>query len=141
MAVPHGSLIYLEMFARLDEFHQQEVVEALIQHICSSGGGGGHAATDGSAAENPATAALIVLQELAETRWEHLVRFSALAVSLLEFLEYMGLAQIKRIMELLAKMAYGFSDADESKKRSVFAQSLNSTVRLYYPFPFSNESD
>jgi len=102
------------MFSRLDEFYQQEVVEVLIQHICCSGVG---ASGNGGGTESPATASLVVLQELADNRWGDLVQFSALAVSLLEYLQYMGLALIKKVMELLARMAYGFSETNQSQNR------------------------
>ena len=110
LVVSQGSLFYQEMFIHLDEFYQQEVVEALIQHICC---GGGSSATP----DSPATASLIVLQFLADEHWQYLVRFSAFAITLLEYLEYMGLQQVKRVMELLAKMAFGFSVDDNEKKR------------------------
>ena len=54
LVVSQGSLFYQEMFIHLDDFCWQEVVEALIQHICR---GGGFSATN----DIPATASLIVL--------------------------------------------------------------------------------
>lgn len=111
LVVSQGSIFYEEMFIHLDEFYQQEVVETLIQHICC---GGGSSATP----DCPATASLQVLQNLAENHWNSLVRFSAFAITLLEFLEYMSLQQVKRVMELLARLAFGFAVDDEEKKRS-----------------------
>lgn len=106
----HGSVFFQEMFVHFDEFYQQEVVQALIQYVSCAG-------HNSSSNNSPATAALIVLQELADANWNHLVRFSAFIVSLLEYIEYMALPQVKRVMELLAKMAYGFSMTDETKVR------------------------
>ena len=37
LVVPYGSLFYTEMFLHFEEYYQQEVVEALIQHICCAG--------------------------------------------------------------------------------------------------------
>lgn len=109
MVIAHGSVVFQEMFIHFDEFYQQEVVQALIQHVCCGG-------DRASSPDSPATAALTVLQELAESNWDQLVRFSAYLVNLLEYIEYMALPQVKRVMELLAKMAYGFAMNDEAKK-------------------------
>lgn len=110
LVIAYGSMFYQEMFIHFDEFYQQEVVQALIQHVCCGG-------DRTSSPDSPATAALVVLQELAENHWEQLIRFSAFVVTLLEYIEYMALPQVKRVMELLAKLAYGFAMTDESKKR------------------------
>lgn len=110
LVITHGSIFFQEMFIHFDEFYQQEVVQSLIQHVCCCG-------DRTSSVDSPATAALVVLQELSESNWEHLVRFSGFLVTLLEFIEYMALPQVKKVMELLAKMAYGFSMSDESKSR------------------------
>lgn len=110
LIVSYGSLFYQEMFVHFEEFYQQEVVEALIQHVCCGG-------ESASSAASPAAAALTVLQELSESGWEQLARFSAFIVTLLEYIEYMALPQVKRVMELLAAMSYGFSSTDESKTK------------------------
>lgn len=110
LVVLHGSLFYQEMFVHFDEFYQQEVVEALIQHVCCGG-------ESAASPDSPATAALVVLHDLSQSNWEQLVRFSAFIVTLLEYIEYMALPQVKRIMELLANMSYGFASTDESKTK------------------------
>ncbi|XP_057379729.1 Fanconi anemia group D2 protein-like [Daphnia carinata] len=120
----HGSVCFQEMFVHFDEFYQQEVVQALIQYVSCAG-------HKSSSDNSPATAALIVLQELADANWNHLVRFSAFIVSLLEYIEYMALPQVKRVMELLAKMAYGFSMTDETKVRlASFSASIQSELLM-----------
>lgn len=120
----HGSVFFQEMFVHFDEFYQQEVVQALIQYVSCAG-------HNSSSNNSPATAALIVLQELADANWNHLVRFSAFIVSLLEYIEYMALPQVKRVMELLAKMAYGFSMTDETKVRlASFSASIQSELLM-----------
>lgn len=110
LVISYGSMFFQEMFIQFDEFYQQEVVQALIQHVCCAG-------DKTSSPDSPATAAMLVFQELAETHWEHLIRFSGFIITLLEYIEYMALPQVKRVMELLAKMAYGFSATDEAKTR------------------------
>jgi len=62
LVIPHGSLFYTEMFEGFEEYYQQEVVEALIQHICCAG-------ETTSSADSPATASVIALQQLADTCW------------------------------------------------------------------------
>ena len=74
-----------------------------------------HSGEMSSSADSPATASALALQQLANNCWCDLVRLSAYIVTLLEYLDYMPLPQVKRIMELLAKLAYGFSPTDESK--------------------------
>ena len=110
LVIAYGSLLYQEMFVHFDEYYQQEVVQALVQHVCCHG----HRT---SSPGSPATAALVVLQELAENNWEQLIRFSAFVVTMVEYIDSMALPQVKRVMELLAYMAYGFKVTDESKRR------------------------
>lgn len=110
LIVPSGSLFYKEMFIHFDEYCQQEVVQALIQHICSGG-------ESGSSADSPAVAAIAALQDLASNHWEDLVKLSGFLITLLEYLDYMSLPQVKRIMELLSKMAYGFAFGDQSREK------------------------
>ena len=110
LVIAYGSVLYQEMFIHFDEYYQQEVVQALVQHVCCHG----HRT---SSPDSPATAALIVLQNLAENKWEQLIRFSAFVVTMLEYIDCMALPQVKRVMELLANLAYGFAVTDESKKR------------------------
>ena len=90
------------------------MIDALIQHICCSGE---VVSGNGAGAESLATASLALLQELADNRWGDLVRFSSSAVSLLEYLEYMSPAQIRKVMKLLATIAYGFSETNLSQSR------------------------
>ena len=113
IVMSYGSLFYKEMFTRFEEYYQQEVVEALIQHICCGG-------ETSSSTDSPAMVSVLALQELANTSWNDLVRLSAYVITLLEYLDYMSLPQVKRIMELLAKLAYGFASDDVTKTRSFY---------------------
>ena len=99
LVVSQGSLFYQEMF--IHECSRQEVVEALIQHICR---GGGSSATN----DIPATASLIVLQFLADEHWQYLVPFAMCFLTLFDQLDKIALQHVKRVMKLLAKIAFAF---------------------------------
>lgn len=86
------------------------MVLSLIRHVSANGGGDGES--------SPATAAVLALNELALNEWDAMVQQSAFVVSILEYLDYMPLPQVKRVMELLARIGYGYSVEDQTKSRS-----------------------
>ncbi len=58
-----------------------------------------------------------ILEKLADNRWGDFLKFSAMAVSFLGYLEHKAPQQIKKIFELLAKVAFGSSMAHQSQMR------------------------
>ena len=110
LAVSCGAALYKEMFIHFDGYYQQEVVVALMHHV---GSGGEMLSSDTS----PASSSIAALQELAMNRWEDMVQLSNFIITILEYLDYMPLPQVKRVMELLARMAYGYTVQDQTKSR------------------------
>ena len=102
------------MFSRLDVCYQKEVVEAIIQHICCSLGGDSE---NGGDAESLSSASVVLLQNLVENHLEVLVKHSDLTVALLGCLKNLSLFQVKKVTQLLAKIAYGFPDSYQPQDR------------------------
>ena len=98
----------------MDDSSQRQAVETLSHDICYSRGG---ASESGGNAQSRATVSIDVLQELSESQMKYLVKYSTQLVFLLDHLPHLDLTRIKKVMQFLCKIAFGYTQSDEPSSR------------------------
>ena len=94
------------MFVNLDEYFQQEIVCDLIAKIGSGGGGGG--------CSTLRSTSLSTLEVLSVKNTSALGRYSFLAASLLDHTESMSLDDVRRVVDILSRLAFSSQSMSSS---------------------------
>nr|XP_032641278.1 Fanconi anemia group D2 protein [Chelonoidis abingdonii] len=119
--VSFGSCMYKQAFAAFDSYCQQEVVSALVTHIC----GGNDAEVDIS---------LDVLTDLVTLHTSSLIRYATFVKNILDYTEKLNPQQIRKLFYILGELAFSQRQEDsciQDDMHMVIRKWLSSTVPKY----------
>ncbi|XP_038265461.1 Fanconi anemia group D2 protein isoform X2 [Dermochelys coriacea] len=119
--VSFGSCMYKQAFSAFDSYCQQEVVSALVTHIC----GGNDAEVDIS---------LDVLTDLVTLHTSSLIRYATFVKNILDYTEKLNPQQIRKLFYILGELAFSQRQEDsyiQDDMHMVIRKWLSSTVPKY----------
>nr|XP_025046210.1 Fanconi anemia group D2 protein [Pelodiscus sinensis] len=119
--VSFGSCMYKQAFAAFDSYCQQEVVSALVTHVC----GGSEAEVDIS---------LDVLMDLVSLHTCPLRRYTTFLKNILDYTEKLSPQQIRKLFYILGELAFSQRQEDsylQDDMHMVIRKWLSSTVPKY----------
>ncbi|NXI58264.1 FACD2 protein, partial [Chloroceryle aenea] len=92
--VSFGSCMYKQAFAAFDTYCQQEVVTALVTHVCSGN-------------ETELDISLDVLTDLVMLHTSLLIRYATFVKTILDFTQKLNPCQIRKLFYILSTLAFG----------------------------------
>uniref|UniRef100_A0A674K4L2 FA complementation group D2 n=1 Tax=Terrapene triunguis TaxID=2587831 RepID=A0A674K4L2_9SAUR len=116
--VSFGSCMYKQAFAAFDSYCQQEVVSALVTHVC----GGNDVEMDIS---------LDVLTDLVTLHTSSLIRYATFVKNILDYTEKLNPQQIRKLFYILGELAFSQRQEDsyiQDDMHMVIRKWLSSTV-------------
>ncbi|TFK03996.1 E3 ubiquitin-protein ligase makorin-1 [Platysternon megacephalum] len=119
--VSFGSCMYKQAFAAFDSYCQQEVVSALVTHVC----GGNDVEVDIS---------LDVLTDLVTLHTSSLIRYATFVKNILDYTEKLNPQQIRKLFYILGELAFSQRQEDsyiQDDMHMVVRKWLSSTVPKY----------
>ncbi|XP_077678679.1 Fanconi anemia group D2 protein isoform X1 [Eretmochelys imbricata] len=119
--VSFGSCMYKQAFSAFDSYCQQEVVSALVTHIC----GGNDVEVDIS---------LDVLTDLVTLHTSSLIRYATFVKNILDYTEKLNPQQIRKLFYILGELAFSQRQEDsyiQDDMHMVIRKWLSSTVPKY----------
>ncbi|XP_053890194.1 Fanconi anemia group D2 protein isoform X1 [Malaclemys terrapin pileata] len=119
--VSFGSCMYKQAFAAFDSYCQQEVVSALVTHVC----GGNDVEMDIS---------LDVLTDLVTLHTSSLIRYATFVKNILDYTEKLNPQQIRKLFYILGELAFSQRQEDsyiQDDMHMVIRKWLSSTVPKY----------
>ncbi|XP_074054696.1 Fanconi anemia group D2 protein isoform X1 [Macrotis lagotis] len=120
--ISFGSLLYKYAFMSFDTYYQQEIISALVTHVCSGN-------------DSEVTTALEVLSELVVLNLSAVRLYAVFVKGILDYLDNLTPSQIRKLFYILSVLAFNKGHEDSSHIQDdmylVIRKQLSSTVFKY----------